>query len=91
MRDLRNPALANSCMSCKFYDTRSPTLYQMLRRPVSFQLLLAPNLLLAHTELGGAEEQRWRQREKTTHLNKKWVPVSYSAVRDFGRINSFVV
>ena len=51
-----------------------------------FQLLLAPNLLLAHTELATATAG-----EKTTHLNKKWVPVSYSAVRDFGRINFFVV
>ena len=49
------------------------------------------SLLIYCSRTRNSQRRRRRQGEKTTHLNKKWVPVSYSAVRDFGRINFFVV
>ena len=58
----------------------------MLRRPVSFQLLLAPNLLLSLTELV-AEQRRRRLRGKDNTPEQKSGfrrVTALLSVRDFG-------
>lgn len=59
-------------------------MYRMSRRPVSFQLLLAPNLLLSLTELV-AEQRRWlRGKDNTPEQKSGFRRVTALSVRDFG-------
>ena len=63
----------------------TPALYRMLRRPVSSQLLLAPNLLLSLTELVAEQRRRLRGKDNTPEQKSGFRRVTaLLPVRDFG-------